>query len=68
MEIMVKNGTFSASEMKELKRCRIYLQEFFVLGIIEINGKDISPYARLGKMCMGRNSVWDWPFQQRPIK
>jgi hypothetical protein len=38
--------------MKELNRYRIYLQAFFVSDITEINGKDISPWARWGK------SVW----------
>jgi hypothetical protein len=49
MEIVVKDGTFSASEMKELNRCRMYLQAFFVLDITDINGKYISPWARSGK-------------------
>jgi hypothetical protein len=53
---------------KELNRCRIYLQAFFVSDITEINGKEISPWARSGKRCMERKSVWDWPIQQRPMK
>jgi hypothetical protein len=57
MEIAVKCGMFSASEMKELNRYRIYLQAFFVSDIKEINGKDISPWARSGKRCMESNSA-----------
>jgi hypothetical protein len=54
MEIAVKEGTFSTSEMKELNRCRIYLQAFLVSDITEINGKDISPWAGSGKyVCKG---------------
>jgi hypothetical protein len=68
VEIAVKGGTFSASEIKELNRYRIYLQAFFVSDITEINGKYISPWARSGKRCMERKSVWDWPIQQRPTK
>jgi hypothetical protein len=68
MEIAVKNSTFSASEMKELNRCRIYLQAFFVSDITDINGKDISPWARSGKSCMERNSIWDWAVHKRPTK
>jgi hypothetical protein len=68
MEIAIKNGTFSASEMKELNRCRIYLQAFFISNVTEINGKDISPWTRSGEICMERNIVWDWPVQQRPMK
>jgi hypothetical protein len=48
MEIAFKNSSFSASEMKELNRFRIYLQAFFVSNITEINGKDISPWGRQG--------------------
>jgi hypothetical protein len=51
MDITVKGGTFSASEMKDLNRCRIYLQEFFVSDITEINGKCMSPCDRSGKRC-----------------
>jgi hypothetical protein len=48
MEIAVKNGTLSSSEVKELNRCRIYLQAFSVSYITDINGKDIPPWARSG--------------------
>jgi hypothetical protein len=67
MDIGVKNDTFSTIEMKELNWCRIYLQAFFILDITEINGKYISPWARLEKRCMERNSVWYWPVQQIPM-
>jgi hypothetical protein len=52
MENAVKCGTFSASEMNELNRCSIYLHALFVSDITEINGKDISPWARSSKRCM----------------
>jgi hypothetical protein len=44
--------------MKELNKCRIYLQAFFVSDITDINGRYISPLARSGKVygkaqCMG---------------
>jgi hypothetical protein len=68
MEVAVKCGTLSASEMKDLNRCRNYLQAFIVSEITEINGNYISHWARSGKICMERNSVWDWPIQQRPTK
>jgi hypothetical protein len=53
--------------MKELNRCRIYLQAFFVSDITEINGKYISPWARSGKD-VWKGTVWDWTIQQRPTK
>jgi hypothetical protein len=59
MEIAVKGGMFSASEMKELNRCRIYLQALFISDITEINGKYVYPWDRSGKRCMERNSVSD---------
>jgi hypothetical protein len=68
MEISFRGRTFSASEIKELNRCRIYLQMLLVSDITDINGKYISPWTRCGKRCMERNSVWDWTIQQRPTK
>jgi hypothetical protein len=59
VDIAVKAGTFSNSEMKELNRCIIYLQAFFISDITDINGKDIDPWARSGQRCIERNSVWD---------
>jgi hypothetical protein len=46
MEISFRGRTFSASEMEELNRCRIYLQMFFVSDITDINGKYIYPWTR----------------------
>jgi hypothetical protein len=59
IEIAVKSGKFSASKIKEMNWCRIFLQAFFVSDITEVNGKNLSRGARTSKQCKDRNSTWE---------
>jgi hypothetical protein len=68
MESAIKSGKLSVSEMKEMNRCRIVLQAFFVSDITEVNRKCVSPGAITGKRCEYRSITRGWPVQQMPTK
>jgi hypothetical protein len=54
------------SQLKDVNRCRIYLQVFHVSNITDLAGKTIEEWAKRGKRQSNRTSKWNWPVQQRP--
>jgi hypothetical protein len=46
MEAITKTGDFSAKDLREINRCRIYLQVFYISDISTFNGQDIAAWAR----------------------
>jgi hypothetical protein len=59
---------FTAPEMKELNRCRIFLQVFFISDVVDIGGTAVEEWAPQGKQCGSRTNTWKWSVQQRPTK
>jgi hypothetical protein len=53
-------------QMRDVNRCRIYLQAFCILDITDLAGKSIEDWARQGKRQAHRTIKWNWPVQQRP--
>jgi hypothetical protein len=66
MEALTKTEEFTAKELKEIKRCRIYLQVFYISDIASHYGQVIVDWARKVRRNAGRKSSWAWPVQQRP--
>jgi hypothetical protein len=65
MEVFA-NKNFTAKEMKDINRCRLYLQVFYLSDVADIAGQYIEPWAIKGKRDSTRSSAWEWPIQQRP--
>jgi hypothetical protein len=55
----------TAKEMKDIKRCRMYLQVFYLSDVKDIAGHHIEAWAIKGKRDDTRSSKWEWPIQQR---
>jgi hypothetical protein len=66
MEALTETEEFTATELKEINRCRIYLRVFSISDIAYHDGQGISDWARKGRQDAGRKSSWAWPVQQRP--
>jgi hypothetical protein len=54
------------AQMKDVNRCRIYLQVFHTSDIADLAGMTIKEWAKQGKQQSNRTSKWNWPVQQRP--
>jgi hypothetical protein len=54
------------SQLKDVNRCRIYLQVFHVSDITELAGNTIEEWAKRGKRQSNRTSKWNWTVQERP--
>jgi hypothetical protein len=54
------------AQMKDVNRCRIYLQVFHTSDITDLAGNTIEDWAKQGKRQSNRTSKWNWPVQQRP--
>jgi hypothetical protein len=52
--------------MKDINRCRMYLQVFYLSDVTDIAGHYIEPRVIKGKRDDMRSSKWEWPIQQRP--
>jgi hypothetical protein len=65
MEALTKTGDFSAKDLREINRCRIYLRVFYISDISTFNGQEIAAWAQKGRRDGGRKSTWEWPVQQR---
>jgi hypothetical protein len=65
MEVFAKNN-FTAKEMKDINRCIMYLQVFYLLDVTDIAGHHIEPWVIKGKRDGMMSSKWEWPIQQRP--
>jgi hypothetical protein len=49
MESLTKTEKFTATELKEIKRCRIYLRVFYISDIASHDGQGIADWARKGQ-------------------
>jgi hypothetical protein len=65
MEVFA-NKTFTAKEMKDINRCRMYLHVFYLSDITEIAGHHIEEWVIQGKRDGVRSRKWEWSIQQRP--
>jgi hypothetical protein len=63
-EFLKQDMTYS--QVKDVNRCRIYLQVFHVSDITDLAGNTIEEWAKRGKRQSNRTSKWNWPVQQRP--
>jgi hypothetical protein len=61
------SGRFTNKELKDINYCCIYLQAFFISDIKNLEGNKIEEWVGRGKKQAGRQSMWYWPIQQRPI-
>jgi hypothetical protein len=66
MGALTETEEFTAKELKEINRCRIYLRVFYISDIASHGGQRITDRARKGRRDAGRKSSWAWPVQQRP--
>jgi hypothetical protein len=64
MEVFA-NKNFTTKEMKDINRCIMYLQVFYLSDVADIAGQDIEPWAIKGKRDDTRSSAWEWPIQHR---
>jgi hypothetical protein len=58
MEVFA-NKDFTAKEMKEINRCRMYLQAFYISDIADIAGRHIETGTIKGKRDGTRRSKWE---------
>jgi hypothetical protein len=65
MEVFTKKN-FTAKEMKDINRCRMYLQVLYLSDVIDIAGHHKEPCVIKGKRDGMRSSKWEWPIQQQP--
>jgi hypothetical protein len=68
MESLIASGRFTNKELKEIKKCRIYLQVFYLSDITNVKGNKIEAWVGRGQKQAGRQSTWEWSVQQRPIE
>jgi hypothetical protein len=68
METIMASGRFRPAEMREINRCRLYLQVFFTSDIADNSGKNLEPWVLKGQRQFTRKRIWEWewPVQQRP--
>jgi hypothetical protein len=62
MDELKTKGMMDA-QMKDINRCRIYLQVFYTSDITDLAGNNI---AKKGKWQSNRTSKWNCSVQQRP--
>jgi hypothetical protein len=66
MEKITASGRFRPVEMREINRCRLYLQVFFTSDIADNIGKNLVSWVLKGQRYSTRKIIWEWPVQQRP--
>jgi hypothetical protein len=54
------------AQMKDVNRCRIYLQVFHTYDITDLAGNTIEEWSKQVKRQSNRTSKWNCPVQQRP--
>jgi hypothetical protein len=54
------------AQMKDVNRCRIYLQVFHTSDIADLTRNNIEEWSKQGKRQSKWKSKWNWPVQQRP--
>jgi hypothetical protein len=57
LEVLTETDEFSAKDLKEINRCRIYLRVFFISDISTYDGQQITDWARKGRRDGGRKEV-----------
>jgi hypothetical protein len=60
------SGRFGPVDIREIKRCRLYLQVFYKSDIADTSGNTLEPAVMKGQIQSTHKSIWDWPVQQRP--
>jgi hypothetical protein len=58
MGALTETGDFSAKNLREINRCRIYLRVFYISDISTFNGQEIASWARKERRYGGRKSTW----------
>jgi hypothetical protein len=67
MDTITASRRFKPAEIREINRCRLYLQVFFTSDIAVNSGKNLEPWVLKGQRQITRKSIWEWTVQQRPI-
>jgi hypothetical protein len=67
METLTVPGRFLPVEIREINRCRLYLQVFYTSDMADNSGKTLEPWVMKGQRQSTRKSIWEWPVQERPI-
>jgi hypothetical protein len=57
---------FTAKEMKDINRCIMYRQVFYLSDVTNIAGHHIEAWVTKGKLDDTMSSKWEWPIQQQP--
>jgi hypothetical protein len=63
MDEFLKQDTTDA-QMKDVNRCRIYLQVFHISDITDLADNTIEEWAKRGKRQSNRTSKWNWPVKK----
>jgi hypothetical protein len=58
MEALTETDEFSAKDLKEINRCRIYLRVCYISDISIHDGQQIADWAQKGRRDGGRKSSW----------
>jgi hypothetical protein len=58
MEALTETEEFTAKELKERNRCRIYLRVFYISDIASHDGQGTTDWARKGRRDVGRKLSW----------
>jgi hypothetical protein len=66
MEKITASGRFISVEIRDINRCRLYLQVFFTSDITDNSSKNLEPWVLKGQRQNTRKSTWEWPVQQIP--
>jgi hypothetical protein len=66
METITASRMFRPVEIREINKCRLYLQVFFTSYIADNSGRTLESWVMKGKRQSTRKSIWEWPVQQRP--
>jgi hypothetical protein len=66
METITASGRFRPVEIREINRCRLYLQVFYTSDIADNRGKTLEPWVTKGQRQIARKIIWEWSVQQRP--
>jgi hypothetical protein len=66
MEIIKASRMFKPVDIRDINRCRLYLQVFFTSDITDNIGKNLEPWVLKRQRQSTQKITWDWPVQQRP--
>jgi hypothetical protein len=66
METITAPGRFRPADIRDINRCRLYLQVFLTSDIVHNSGKNLEPWVMKGQRQSTRKSIWEWPVQQIP--